>query len=188
MANLQDAFNGVAAALGGPSAGSVNRRFKVQYKHLGRWLTKHTVDNDFHKAQTLRAAMISSRRYYDTRILVDGRDAALNGLSANPTALGGDMTVAMTILEQLGGRRAIVMLGATAVMDHENGLSMKFKGSRKFNYVKITLNAWDTYDVEFRKLGRAPFYETKKLQEYDLVEVGQLRQLFVSTTGLYLTL
>jgi len=54
------------------------------------------------------------------------------------------------LLHQLGGlSRLQAMIGAHTFLRHETecALSFKFKAGRRFNYVKIWLNAWDLYDL-----------------------------------------
>ena len=62
-----------------------------------------------------------------------------------------DMTVAKTILEQLGGNKFRVMTGAKNFGARDNSLSMRIgRNSSNTNYLKITLNSMDTYDKKFR--------------------------------------
>ena len=59
--------------------------------------------------------------------------------------------VAQTIREHLGGRRAELMMGAWNFIhgdtDNLPWLSMRIKGSRRGNYLKITLTGEDLYRV-----------------------------------------
>lgn len=97
--------------------------------------------------------------------------------------------IAATILRQLGGmRRLVVMTGANNFIDHGNGVSFKFKGSRKWNYLHIFLDDDDTYVLEFAKLGGRPFYEKKKAKSISHIYADQLKRLIESETGLYLSL
>jgi hypothetical protein len=61
--------------------------------------------------------------------------------------------VPMEIYKQIG-RRAFLMLGAKNIVSHskENALSFRIRGSNKANYIKVTLNSMDTYDVEYGKI------------------------------------
>lgn len=61
--------------------------------------------------------------------------------------------VPMEIYKQIG-RKAFLMLGAKNIVSHskENALSFRIRGSNKVNYIKITLNSMDTYDVEYGKI------------------------------------
>ena len=61
------------------------------------------------------------------------------------------MTIAATILAQLGNAKFIAMTGAKNFMGFGNGLSMQLpRNASKANRLKITLDATDTYTVEFR--------------------------------------
>jgi len=61
--------------------------------------------------------------------------------------------VPMEIYKQIG-RKAFFMLGAKNIVSHskENALSFRIRGSNKVNYIKVTLNSMDTYDVEYGKI------------------------------------
>ena len=57
-----------------------------------------------------------------------------------------DATVANTILSQIGGTgRLVAMTGAKHFTYSDNSLSFQFKGSRKTNALRITLDPSDTY-------------------------------------------
>lgn len=63
--------------------------------------------------------------------------------------------VGTTIYQQLGGRRFSVMTGAKNFVSSENSLRFTIgKNSSKANKICITLNADDTYTMEFWKRGR----------------------------------
>ena len=96
-----------------------------------------------------------------------------------------DYSVAKIILEQLGGQgKLVVMTGAYNFIGFPNGLSFKLK-SRKANYVKITLNAMDLYDVQFQKLFGM---KSKVVAEYDNLYFDQLIPIVEKETGMYLKL
>ena len=60
--------------------------------------------------------------------------------------------IAFGIARHLGGsNRLVAMTGANNFVNHGNGLSFRVK-SRVANYVKITLNGLDLYDVEIGKI------------------------------------
>lgn len=97
-----------------------------------------------------------------------------------------DMTVSKTILDQLGGYLFIRMTGAKNLTGETNALSFRLPGSGGFtksgiNYVKIQLNAEDTYDVTFLKLRGA---SVKTIAERKSIYVDQLRDVFTKETGL----
>lgn len=63
------------------------------------------------------------------------------------------MTVAATILAQLGSNKFIAMTGAKNFVRGENYLMFSIgKNKSKANKVKITLQANDTYTVEFFRM------------------------------------
>ena len=95
-----------------------------------------------------------------------------------------DMTVAKTILEQLGGNKFRVMTGAKNFMGFTDGLVMKIgRNSSNSNYLKITLNSMDTYDMEFAKVTRMG--EKKSVTEYNNIYCDMLTDQFTSRTGMY---
>lgn len=59
------------------------------------------------------------------------------------------MEIAKEILRQLGGNKFVVMTGAKYFTADKNALCFAFMRSNGVNRVKITLNAMDTYDLEF---------------------------------------
>ena len=93
------------------------------------------------------------------------------------------MTVARTILDQLGGHKFRVMTGAKNFADHGNALSMKLgRNSSNSNYLKISLNSMDLYDVHFSKVTK---FEEKSVKEYNNVYNDSLVEIFESHTGMY---
>lgn len=96
------------------------------------------------------------------------------------------MKVAETILSQIGGaRRLSLMVGDKHFLGGENSLGFQFKGCRKANVCKITLNAMDTYDMEFTKVVKWNINGYTKIEG---VYCDQLKEVFERTTGLYLSL
>jgi hypothetical protein len=95
-----------------------------------------------------------------------------------------DMTVAKTILEQLGGPRFLAMTGARNLTGDANSLTMKLSMIRR--HVKITLNPSDTYTVSVLRTRREhgmPFIiETKS--ESDVCN-DALQATFTRMTGLH---
>jgi len=81
--------------------------------------------------------------------------------------------------------RLTAMTGAHTFIDHGNAVSFKFKGSKVANFVKISLDASDTYTVTFGKIRK---YELTKQQEFTFVYADALKSVFESITGLYLSL
>ena len=85
--------------------------------------------------------------------------------------------------------RLRAMVGAYDIcMDSENhAVSFKFKATakNKINYVKITLTSMDDYTVEFGKIAKT---EYKVVETCKGIYNDMLKNLFETTTGLYLSL
>jgi len=98
---------------------------------------------------------------------------------------GGD--VARTIWEQLGGNKFRMMTGAKNLLNLGDGLAMKLgRNSSNSNYLRITLNSLDTYDMMFAKLTKKG--ELKSVSEYNNVYNDMLTDTFTSHTGMYTSL
>lgn len=111
-----------------------------------------------------------------------------------------DLEIANTILAQLGGSRALAMLGSkihSDVAPTSMGIRIKIKGCRKANLLIIQLDADDTYHVRLVKRtgGRwsdkimdvTPIKE-KGVFSQEGVYVDSLRGVIEGATGLYLSL
>jgi len=97
------------------------------------------------------------------------------------------MSIAKTILEQLGGNKFVAMTGAKNFVDCGDALSMRIgRNKTSSNYLKITLNAMDTYDMKFCKLTRK--FEEKSVTEYHNIYNDMLTDQFTSHTGMYTSL
>ena len=95
-----------------------------------------------------------------------------------------DGTVASTIAAQMGGYgRLTMMTGANNFTYDDNSLRFKFKGSRKTNFIKVTLNGKDLYDVEFGKIRGLDY---KVVETFDDAYADMLIPVFEDLTGLYL--
>jgi hypothetical protein len=96
-----------------------------------------------------------------------------------------DIQIAKTILMQLGGsNRLQVFTGAYNFVAVPYGVSFRIK-NRKVNYVKIVLNAMDTYDVEFGLIRGANY---KVVKELNGIYNDQLVEVFTRYTGMALRL
>ena len=92
------------------------------------------------------------------------------------------LRAARVILAQMGGiERLKAMIGARNFTGGENYATFHFPGSNIANFIRVTLNALDTYDVEFFKVREHAF---KKIGEHGMIYCDQLVDLFESTTGL----
>lgn len=93
--------------------------------------------------------------------------------------------IANTILQQLGGaNRLVMMTGAYNFVAIQNGLSFKIKNP-KANYIKITLNGKDLYDLE---VGRIRGNSYKVVSQYDDLYFDMLKPSIEKATGMYLSL
>ena len=98
-----------------------------------------------------------------------------------------NLKVAETILKQLGGNKFRVMTGAKNFGGTEDSLSMRIgRNSSNSNYLKITLNEMDLYDMKFCKLTRK--FEEKSVTEYKNVYNDLMRGTFTAHTGMYTSL
>jgi hypothetical protein len=95
------------------------------------------------------------------------------------------MQVANTILAQLGGRRFLVMTGASNLMG--DAASLTFRLPRRaaadcgINHIKITLEPNDTYTFVGLKVGRA---KLSTVYEASGIYAEDLQRIFTSVTGL----
>lgn len=91
------------------------------------------------------------------------------------------MTIAQTILEQLGGGRFVVMTGARAFVSTGKGLRFRVP-SRTANVVEITLTPSDEYNMTFSYIRGSSVREVK---QFEGVYFDQLQSLFTEVTGMY---
>ena len=97
------------------------------------------------------------------------------------------MSVAKTILEQLGGNRFCAMTGAKHLVDCGDALAMKIgRNKTSSNYLKITLNMMDLYDVRFSRV--SPMGGERSVTEYNNVYNDSLVDVFEKHTGMYTSL
>ena len=95
-----------------------------------------------------------------------------------------DMRVAETILEQLGGNKFCMMTGAKNLGGTENSLSMRIgRNKTSSNYLKITLNMMDLYDVRFSRVTK--MMSERSVTEYNDVFCENLVEVFEKHTGMY---
>jgi hypothetical protein len=95
-----------------------------------------------------------------------------------------DMAVAQTILQQLGGSRALnLMLGLkTAPVGSDNALTIRFKVRAKqgINCFRVVYLPDDTYRVEFIRIRSL---EAKTLHTVDGIYADELRETIREYTG-----
>ncbi len=101
-----------------------------------------------------------------------------------------DMTVANEIRRQLG-HQAFFMLGAKKLIGSENSLTFKIgRNPKSINYIKITLDPSDTYNVEFLRIRKPKNADVKRttVAEFECVYVDTLHAVIERTTGMRLSL
>lgn len=87
------------------------------------------------------------------------------------------------LLQQLGGNKFIAMTGAKNFVKTENSLSFRITNAKNsINYVKITLNSMDTYDMEFGRINKSGY---KVISSAEGIYNDQLQETFTENTGLY---
>ena len=94
------------------------------------------------------------------------------------------MSVARTILQQLGGGRFTAMTGARRFLAIDDGLRFALPArfaKDRINLVTIKLNAQDTYDVEFGSVYRKTY---SVIREYEGIYDDGLQATFTEATGL----
>ena len=95
--------------------------------------------------------------------------------------------IANEIYRTLGGNRFRVMTGAKMMVSTENGIRMRIgRNKTNANFMEVSLNGLDLYDVTFAKLTKMG--EMKSVKEYDNVYNDMLVSIFESHTGMYTTL
>lgn len=93
-----------------------------------------------------------------------------------------DLTVAKTILAQLGGERFVMMTGATNFVGGADSLTFKVGSNpKRVTHVRVTLTPDDLYDVTFFKAGKGP-------QSQDGIHREMLQEVIGANIGLYTTL
>jgi hypothetical protein len=90
--------------------------------------------------------------------------------------------IANTILAQIGGNKFIVMTGAKNLVAGENFLQFSIgRGAKnKANMVKITLDADDTYTVEYFNYRK---FEAKSVACNSGIYADKLQSEFTNATG-----
>ena len=93
-----------------------------------------------------------------------------------------DLTVAKTILAQLGGERFVMTTGAKNLVGTADSLTFKVGNNPKcVTQVRVTLTPNDLYAVTFFKAGKAPQIE-------DGIHREMLQEVLSANTGFYMSL
>lgn len=113
--------------------------------------------------------------------------AALKG-EARMAALdvAANSMIGKTIIEQMGGMRAMRMIGASQIVWLKDGVGVKWpnKTRSKGNYFEVKLNGMDTYDLEFFNVTART--GKKSVKKFRGIYFDQLTDLFEKQTGWYL--
>lgn len=96
--------------------------------------------------------------------------------------------VAKIILDQIGGKRALTMLGFTRLTYTDDSLIIKFnaRAKNRANCLNIVLDPTDVYRVEFWRIGQNA--DVRLIEETRDIYAEQLREVITHRTGLYLSL
>ena len=104
-----------------------------------------------------------------------------------------NMTIAKTILNQIGGK-ALYMIGAKQNVAIESGVSIKVgRGAKhptggKVTHLRVTLDANDTYTFEVLRAKGGKNPSVKVLDTTEGVYCDMLREMIESSTGMYTSL
>ena len=86
------------------------------------------------------------------------------------------------VIQQLGGGRFIAMTGAKDFFLGPKGMVFKIgRNSKGINYVRISLNFMDTYDIQFLQVRK---FKEKVKSEAKGVYADMIRDVFEQHTGL----
>jgi len=103
-----------------------------------------------------------------------------------------DQTVALTILEQLGGARFRAMTGVSSLLADDSALSFKLpKNQSQANKMKIRLTPADTYEVTTYQISlrtrrnRSGENGCRVIDSQHDVYAEDLQAVFTRMTGLY---
>ena len=81
------------------------------------------------------------------------------------------------------------MMGAKNLLGSEDALQFKIgRNAKRVTHIRVTLDATDTYTVEFIRVGRAPMFKTTPVADFSGVYADQLHAIIEANTGLYLSL
>jgi hypothetical protein len=98
-----------------------------------------------------------------------------------------DMTVANTIVQQLGGSKFKAMTGATSFSAGPDSVSFRLPQNLTKDRIKgvvIKLDPDDTYSVRFLRMKHRPMIEVECVKEVHGIYCDQLLEVFERTTGL----
>lgn len=95
--------------------------------------------------------------------------------------------IAKTIMQQMGGRRAMMMIGAKNLTSLDRGLAFSWPNRQRSrgNYVEITLTGRDDYDMEFFNVSKKG---KKSVKRFPGLYFDQLVPTFEGHTGWYMSM
>jgi len=94
-----------------------------------------------------------------------------------------NLTIAKTIIQQLGGNKFIVMTGARNIFADGQGVTMQImKNKSKAKYVSIILNSLDLYDMQFKSIDKDLNLIIRA--EANNIYFEDLETIFTNITGL----
>lgn len=97
-----------------------------------------------------------------------------------------NLQVAETIIKQMGGAgRLQLMIGASLFAGDEKSVQFSFKGCRKANKCRVTLQPDDLYTLELFKFDGL---DAPRVYHTDGLFWDMLKPVFEQETGLYLSL
>lgn len=108
-------------------------------------------------------------------------------VSSERTVNMSDLTVARTILNQLGGTgRLFSFVGANSFVGSDNSVTFRFKAraTNGSNALRVVLDPSDTYTVEFISIRGT---SVKVKESFSDIYADTLVSLFERKTGLYLS-
>ena len=98
--------------------------------------------------------------------------------------MSADMSVAEEIFRTLGGTKFRGMTGAKNFAGTDDSLRMRIgRNKSSSNYLKITLNSLDLYDVYFSRVTKMG--SERSVTEYNNVYNDSLVEVFEKHTGMY---
>ena len=158
------------------------KEIKKLYPNEDIEITKPTsIEAFFYETQLANIKKLSSvfdlKMAYDNGGLLEKNDADDNAKK---------QFIARTILDQLGGQSKLVAFtGAYNFFLIKNGIAFKIK-NRKVNYIQITLNGKDLYDINFLRVSFTK-NTSKTISSFEDVYFDSLIPIFEKETGMYLS-
>lgn len=111
----------------------------------------------------------------------------MTATTTQPVTAAKDPQIALTILEQLGGRLFLMLTGSTGLVDSGRGLQLKIgSNAKRVTHMRIDLADDDTYSIKFYRVTKRGL-DITVLSEMEMINAEQLKDIFEEATGLYVT-